>query len=165
MRVCKGRIAPHRIAGLVAAALLLTVSQSDRAIGQPNNQNTTVTVNYVYAAQIGIGSYEVGGLSVRVLELPLSYTFVVDEELEWKLRVKAPVDLGIYSFSGTFNGSNVSADQQSLGVVPGLELQVPVTDRWTLKPFVDSGFAVNLQTSEAAYIYTWHPKRRQHELA
>jgi hypothetical protein len=54
----------------------------------------------------------------------------------------APVQGGIYSFrANDTNGQRIAIDQQSLSVVPGAELQIPVGDRAVLKPFAQFGVA------------------------
>ncbi len=133
------------------------------AHAQSGEDNTEVTVNYVYATQLGIGGYEVGGLDVQVFTLPLSKTFELDRrtdvgdgERPWKLKVKVPVSLGLYEFSGTdTDDSALSANVETLAVIPGVELQIPMTQQWTLKPFVDAGLGHGLSSDgRAAYIYT-----------
>jgi hypothetical protein len=130
---------------------------------QLDEDNTEVTVNYVYAAQLGIGGYEVGGLDVRVFTLPLSKTFDLDRddtpgdsERPWRLKVRAPINLGVYEFSATdTDGSTVSDDLKTLAVIPGVEVQIPMAPRWTLKPFVDAGIGRGLESDgRFAYIYT-----------
>lgn len=117
---------------------------------------STVRLNYVYAANLGFGGYAIGGLTADVFSLPLATTFDVGDD-GWKLRVKAPIQLGIYSFQGSFLGTKLSVNQQSLGVIPGLELQVPVGERVTLKPFVDLGGIHGFGTTGGAansWVYT-----------
>jgi hypothetical protein len=148
----------------IAAVLAVLASILPAAVlAQTDEDNTEVTVNYVYAAQLGIGGYEVGGLKVEVYTLPLSQTFDLDPDdtpgdggRPWRLKVKAPVNLGLYDFSGTdTDGSPVTASVQTLAVIPGLELQIPMSDSWTLKPFVDAGLGRNLASDgHFAYIYT-----------
>lgn len=147
----------------VWCAYLLVMLLPLVANGQSNEDNTEVTVNYVYAAQLGIGGYDVGGLDVQVFTLPLSKTFELDQRTEvrggeraWMLKVSAPVNLGLYEFSGVdSDGTQISADQQTLAIIPGVELQVPVTRTWTLKPFVNAGLGHGLTSgSQAAYIYS-----------
>jgi hypothetical protein len=145
-----------RLAGGVALAL----GAAGGALAQTQTQSpppySTVRVNYVYASNLGFGGYALAGLTASVFSLPLATTFDLDHD-GWKLKVSAPIQLGLYSFRTTFMGTNVSLKQQSLGVVPGLELQVPVGERVTLKPFIDAG-AIHAfgATSEApnSWVYT-----------
>jgi len=150
-------------AGLVAGLAVFAAIIPPTAHAQLDEDNTEVTVNYVYATQLGIGGYEVGGLDVQVFTLPLSQTFDLgpddtlgDGKRPWRLKVSAPINLGIYEFSATdTDGSTVSDDLQTLAVIPGVELQIPMSETWTLKPFVDAGLGRGLESdSRFAYIYT-----------
>jgi hypothetical protein len=147
-------------AGLAVLAAIVPVA----AHAQLDEDNTEVTVNYVYATQLGIGGYEVGGLNVQVFTLPLSHTFDLDRddmllgdgERAWRLQVSAPVNLGVYEFSATdTDGSNVSDELNTLSVIPGAELQIPMNRNWTLKPFVNAGLGRGLKSdAQTAFIYT-----------
>ena len=56
------------------------------------------------------------------------------------MRLLAPVQGGLYTFRATdTNGQRLSLNQQSLSVVPGAELQIPVGERVVLKPFAQAG--------------------------
>lgn len=121
------------------------------------NGDQKVTVNYVYASQLGIGTYDVGGLSVDVYSLPLGFDWnfsrdldleaPVRESRDWALEFNFPISYGRFNFSGS-DGMGNSADitQQTLAVVPGIALRAPITDRWRLQPFVDFGFGAVMNT-------------------
>ena len=49
--------------------------------------------------------------------------------------------LGIYEFHADVGGQHLSLNQQSASAVPGVELQIPVTDRLVVKPFAQFGAA------------------------
>ncbi len=68
------------IVGVVAVLVAVLAVPAMPAHAQLDDDNRDVTVNYVYAAQIGIGGYEVGGLKVQVFTLPLSHTFDLDPD-------------------------------------------------------------------------------------
>lgn len=121
------------------------------------DQNRTVNLNYVYAAELGFGGYSLNGLTARVYELPLSYTFHGVLEDDWAIKVLAPVQLGLYSLDVTdTDGERISFHQQSLAFVPGAELQIPVSGNTVLKPFGQFGVGHAFGTdvgSANAYIY------------
>ncbi len=127
---------------------------------QSSGDNRTVTVNYVYASQLGIGTYDVGGLSVDVYTLPLGldWNFSKDLDLEapiresrdWALEFNFPVSYGFYHLdtSDPVYG-HVDVRQQTIALVPGLALRAPVTDQWRLRPFADFGFGSVVTTQGA----------------
>lgn len=125
-----------------AAALALAVSPP-RARAQspaPSAANRTVGVNYVYAADLGFGGYSLAGLSANVYTLPLSHAFPVGPGGRWTLGLTLPVQLGLYRFRATdTDGTRIKIDQQSLAVVPAVELRVPVGRNVVLKPFASVG--------------------------
>ena len=109
---------------------------------QAANQNRTVTVNYVYAADLGFGGYAIAGLSADVYTLPLTGTLHDVPQDGWALRLLLPMQLGIYDFGATdTDGQRIAINQQSVSVVPGAELQIPVGDHVMLKPFAQFGIA------------------------
>lgn len=123
----------------------------------PAAVNRTVNLNYVYAADLGFGGYSLNGLTADVYTLPLDYTFHGVPREDWALRILAPIQLGLYSLKVTdTDGERISIHQQSLALVPGAELQIPLGDRTLLKPFGQFGvghtFGVD-SGSANAYIF------------
>ncbi len=131
-----------RIISLVFAAIL-SLSALGSGHARAQETNTSVEVNFIYAFELGFGSYDVGGLSVHVYGLPLSYKFkgiFGNERLD--LVVHAPVYYGRFRFRHEFDdGTKLKVDQDVISVIPGVELQYEVLDNWHLKPFVNIGGA------------------------
>ncbi len=120
--------------------------------------NRSLSLNYVYAADLGFGGYSIGGLTTTVYELPLEHTVHDFLDHDWTLRILAPIQLGFYSINVTdTDGQRFSVSQQSLAFVPGIELQVPVGSHTVLKPFGQFGaghmFGADGGGSRDAYIY------------
>lgn len=138
--------------GLGALIALLSVAP---ARPQANDQNRTVTVDYAYAAQIGIGGYDLAGLSVNIFTLPLVTTLDVGPSKAWQLKLKAPINVGVHDFAATdTDGTRISLHQQTLTLIPGLDLQIPVTEQWRLNPLANFGLGWVLQSGASAYIYS-----------
>jgi hypothetical protein len=58
----------------------------------------------------------------------------------WALRILAPIQVGLYSLKVTdTNGERISVSQQSVAVVPGVELEIPLGSRTVFKPFGQFG--------------------------
>jgi len=122
------------------AGTLLLGSMASRAQIPPASLNRTVNLNYVYAAELGFGGYSLNGLTARAFEVPLNYTLHDVLRDGWTLRILAPLQLGLYSLHVTdTNGERISINQQSVAVVPGAELEIPVGSRTILKPFGQLG--------------------------
>jgi hypothetical protein len=106
-----------------------------------SSANRTVNLNYVYAANLGFGGYSLDGLTTNVYTLPLGYGFPVGPDGRWHLRLTLPLQAGLYQFRGTdTDGTRIKLDQQSLAVLPGFELSIPLTSNVTLTPFGDVGY-------------------------
>ena len=120
------------------------------AWGQEGTANREISVNYVYAAQLGIGTYDIGGLSVDVFSLPLSVTRPLPKNIAeilpvgnaeaWQVRYKTVPSFGVFKFEQSDPAfGKIDIEQYTLAVVPGVEIVAPVTESWRLKPFVDLG--------------------------
>jgi hypothetical protein len=123
-----------------ASVLLLSSMASRAQISPAPNPNRTVNLNYVYAAELGFGGYSLSGLTAQVYTLPLDYTLHDVLRNGWALRILAPIQVGLYSLKVTdTNGEHISLNQQSVAVVPGVELEVPLGSRTVFKPFGQFG--------------------------
>ncbi len=124
----------------VAAAIVAGVPAAADA-ASPADQYRTVNVNYVYASTLGFGGYSLAGLDASVYTLPLAHSFLLDANGA-VLRVTLPIQLGLFSFHGTdTDGTRIAIAQQSLAIVPGAELQLPITANTVLAPFAAFGAA------------------------
>ncbi len=118
-----------------APIVIMFCSEISRA-----QETEQVKVNFAYAFQLGFGSYDIGGVKVRVVKLPISHTFDLPQYEKLKLRVNAPLYYGHFEFEGvTPSGLKITADQHIMSFIPGLELQYEVLDNWYLKPFGNVG--------------------------
>ena len=128
-------------------------------------QSGDVRVNFAYAFQLGFGSYDIGGLDVDVVKLPLSYTFGLTKDERIKLKFNSPFYYGRFRFKGVVDeNTTITAEQHVLSYIPGLELQYEILDNWYLKPFGNVGIAwsiadkvrpagINIDDS-TIYVYT-----------
>lgn len=136
-----GRRAVLGYQGLAAIAASLAIGTAHCYAQSETPPHTVVNLNYVYAASLGFGGYSIGGLSAGVYTLPLSNTWSDIPKDGWSLKLLLPIQLGIYHFSADYLSQHFSLDQQSISAVPGVELQIPVTDNAVVKPFVQAGIA------------------------
>ena len=147
---------------LFSFLLFVILFQSESSKAQETEQ---VGVNFAYAFQLGFGSYDIGGVKVRVIKLPISHTFDLPKYEKLKLKVNAPLFYGHFEFEGTTpSGLKITADQHILSFIPGLELQYEILDNWYLKPFGNVGIGwaiadklrpVGIGTSNDSTIYIY----------
>jgi hypothetical protein len=142
---------------LVSAGAIMTGGRALRAAEPAPNPNRTVNLNYVYAAELGFGGYSLSGLTASVYTLPLEYSLHDAPGNAWSLRILAPLQVGIYSLNVTdTDGERISLNEQSVALVPGVEVEIPVGDRTVVKPFgqFGVGHTFGLDTgSPNAYIF------------
>ena len=107
-----------RIAGsshLTAALLLL--------FGAPLPAEEAL-VNYAFATWLGTGAYRVADRSVAILNLPVYYPLRETGEELWGIKLRLPVSLGFQNFD------DFPDDLQTLSFVPGIELEIPLSEHW-----------------------------------
>jgi hypothetical protein len=125
----------------IATAAATTAAASAQTL-PASNANRRVNLNYVYAGDLGFGGYSLSGLTADVYTLPLAETLPDLPYQGWGLKLMLPIQGGIYNFRATdVDGRRIAIDQQSVSIVPGVELQVPIGNRTMLKPFAQFGDA------------------------
>jgi hypothetical protein len=123
--------AGYRLLAILLVPATIALAQAPTA-DDPPNKIGPVTINYIYAAQFGLGGYSLGGLGVTVLTLPLSYTWDVDNPIEeegktWTVKLLAPIKYGHYDFDDRDeNGGRIDETKDTLGWLPGVEVGIPV---------------------------------------
>lgn len=143
-------------------SLVLVAATATPAFGQARAvQDKQDLINWYYAATFGTGVYTAGDRTVAVLQLPISYTLQPAVEDSYGLRLKIPITLGVYdySFDSVFVG-DLPGQLSTISVMPGLEWQVPLTRRWTVKPYFSGGVGQELSGNESALIYDFGVKSR-----
>ena len=120
------------------------------ASAQANGRQLDVQVNLPYAVQFGFGSYDVGGLSVNVFRVPLQHTFALGpDEDAWRLALTAYLGYGHFSFETSVFGPKVTASEDFVFALPQAELQIPIRQWWTVKPYLAAGFGKTFNGSSA----------------
>ncbi|MEO8005164.1 MAG: hypothetical protein ABI771_09680 [Betaproteobacteria bacterium] len=129
-------------------------------------QTGTVTerqslINWYYAAAFGTGTYTAGDRSVTVLQAPFSHALQTLEEDGIGLKFKLSATLGFYdyNFNSVVHG-NVPDRVSTFSMLPGLEWQMLLNKRWTIRPYVDAGYGKELTGGQSAWIYDFGVKSR-----
>lgn len=124
-----------------------------RAVVQQRSERASELFNWYYAAAYGTGVYSIGEETVGVLRLPLSYELRKASSDQWGVRITFPVTAALAEFDlGDFQLGKTTV--AGLSVLPGVELEIPLTPGWTLKPFINSGGGWEFQQNTAALIYS-----------
>jgi hypothetical protein len=117
-------------------------------------------VHWAYAAYFGTGTYELGDSNKVTVLRPTSRWTYRDSELRedgsrtlgWRFRF--PVAVGLHKFDfddldGLIDPDNVG----SVSAIPGIEMDIPVTQRWMLRPSANVGWGTLTDGSESAWSY------------
>lgn len=143
------------LVALTAAAGLPAYGQT-RAV-----QDRQDLINWYYAATFGTGVYTAGDRTVAAIQLPISRVLRPVGEGRYGLQLKIPVTLGVYDYTFDAAFSGEYPDQVStVSVMPGLEWEMPLSRRWTLKPYFSAGLGQELSGRESALIYDFGIKSR-----
>ena len=114
-----------------------------------------ITVNYVYAAQLGFGGYSIGGLDVAVYTLPLAYTFSDLFGPGYDLRIRLPVQYGNYQFQAHPAGApKITVNANTLAGIPGVELFIPLTRQWRLRPYAEWGLLTAFEPDSLTQLWS-----------
>ena len=113
------------------------------------------TINVAYANILGSGIYEIGDRRAYVLNMPFAFVLYEPENRDWTMNLLLPVTVGVLDVRwDDFWGSDLDGDRlQTLGVVPGIEMNIPLADHWSLKPFVQAGYVHDAKEDYDAWVY------------
>lgn len=140
------------LSAILLAVLFLPALAAAQAVQATDEQQL---INWYYAAVFGTGVYRSGDRTVSVLQLPFSHDLRLRNEDQWGLKFVAPVAFGFYDFR--FNqlvDGTVPHSVSTMSVFPGVELDVPVTSNWTVKPYGNVGYAWELSGPQSASLYS-----------
>lgn len=113
------------------------------------------SINVAYANILGTGIYQVGDRNAYVLHIPLEFDLYEPEDADWSLNLLLPATVGVLDadwgdlIGGDLDGSNL----QTLGLTPGIEVNIPLADHWILKPFIEGGYVFDMKEDYDAWFY------------
>jgi hypothetical protein len=116
-------------------------------------------IHWAYASYFGTGSYELSnGQSVYILSAEPGWEIRESELSEsgrqLGFRLKFPVAIGAYHFDPSNLGETLQIDNVSmLSAVPGLEVDIPLNEKWSLRPLAHVGWGTEIHGDASAWIY------------
>jgi hypothetical protein len=157
----------HRFPALAGAFLSLLALLLPAAAAQAQQSRGILVddpqdlINWYYAATFGTGVYTAGDRTVTVLQVPFSRTLRSLDERNYGLRLKVPVTLGFYDYEfDDVLGGDLPGAVATASIMPGLEWEMPLSRRWTIKPYFSAGVGQELNGHESALIYDVGVKSR-----
>ena len=117
-------------------------------------------IHWAYSSYFGSGWYQVNGdRDVFVLRTTARWELreadiAKDGSRTIGIQLKFPITVGLDRFQiddipGTANRDNLA----SLSVTPGVDITIPVSERWALRPFASIGWGSLLNAGESAWTY------------
>ncbi len=116
-------------------------------------------IHWAYSTWFGTGWYRIGddrdAFAVRYAPRRLIREETVKEgDQPWRVEVRVPFTVGFEQFPLDDIGDSLDpANFASLSVTPAVNVTVPLSDKWTLRPFVALGWGTLLNGSGSAW--TW----------
>ncbi len=147
--------------GVAALALSAEARPQDVAPDDPN------LIHWAYAATFGTGKYSIGDNDVFVFRLPLSRTLrqstiSISGERKIGVKILLPITIGVHDFdiAGALQGQ-VPDRVEQWSITPGVELDIPISQRWSLRAEGRVGWGSELNGgAESAWIYAASFKSR-----
>lgn len=137
-------------------AILGVLTLPGRALAQTSEPNT---IHWAYSTYFGTGWYQVGdsrdAFAVRYAPRKLIRKHsLVEGTRVYGIEMRIPITVGLDHFPlddlpGSVNPDNLA----NISVTPAVNVQVPVSDRWTLRPFAALGWGTVLNGDESAWTY------------
>jgi hypothetical protein len=123
-------------------------------------ESTLNSIHWAYSSYFGTGWYRVSGdRDVFVVRMTPRWeyreaAFPENGEREIGIEFRFPITAGLDNFStddipGAIDLDNVA----SLSVTPGVDITIPVTERWWLRPYAAVGWGTTLNDSDSAWTY------------
>ena len=135
---------------LLAGALLCCGS------AQAQSQNSSGT-HWALSAFFGTGWYDVANSeSVFIVRTPfqqsLRQSSWTDGQGSLGIELHYPVTVGLHNVSDLGDISNPD-NFATYAFTPGIELEIPVTEKWYLRPLVHAGWGKETNDGDSAWIY------------
>jgi hypothetical protein len=116
--------------------------------------------HWAYASFFGTGWYNIdGGGEVYAVRVRPGWTWResdIDSDGNRSLGIqfRLPMTLGLHKLDFGEIGEALDLDNASaISFVPGVEIEIPINERWTLKPIAYAGWGTELGHSNYAWIY------------
>ncbi len=127
----------------------ILTSQAQSLPEDPDN-----AVHYSYSALLGTGYYTVGDRRVAVLRAPLSYQVrETGGPNEPGIRIKIPITFGLYNFKPTDIPDLRLDDLVTTTIMPGVELNYQINDRWAVDPAVHIGYGRDITNDDSSLLW------------
>jgi hypothetical protein len=153
-----GKCPASLLAGLAFLSCAVSVEVPAQAAPPRIQQDPARQVHWAMGAFFGTGWYRVdSNRSMFIMRIPPRQTLhdsSIDEsgKRELGLEIHYPLTLGLHKLDDLPDIVDFG-NFATLSFTPGVQLEIPVTKDWYLRPFVHLGWGIETSTSDSAWIY------------
>lgn len=120
----------------------------------PVSQNPEDLYHWAYASAFGTGAYRIGDSDMYAIRFAPKFEVYALPNSEVTVNLNLPVTLGLQTFDiDTILSNPIDETLVTFSFVPGVEFVIPVTNRWTLKPYGNAGLGSEIKGTASAWIY------------
>jgi hypothetical protein len=112
--------------------------------------------NYAYSVFIGTGQYQISDRTIYVIRAPLRFSLKSPDYDSGKFgySLLLPMSVGITNYKDLSELPELSVESlQTMSITPGVEMQIPVSENWLIKPFAQAGLGWDLKSSSNSFIW------------
>lgn len=141
--------------------LLVVAASGDVANAQDIAESGLDLVSLFYLAEYGaVGQKSVDVRSVQIYRIPIGIRVRDEADHRWGLKLTLPVSIGGYELRAATDVGDLVERIETVTIYPGVEFQVPIGDRWFLRPYVEVGVISAFGDRGSEEIYTAGTKWR-----
>jgi len=137
---------------------LLLLTMIDCAAYAQDSQSDLI--HWAFASYFGTGRYSIGDskdvytLSVRPRWEQRETELSADGTRKLGIVFRLPMSVGLHNLQTDAPLENLKFDNVStLSAVPGIEIEIPMSERWSLRPLAYVGWGTELDGSASSWIY------------
>ncbi len=114
-------------------------------------RDNAVLFNWYYGAAFGSGAYRVGEINTFVIRAPLAYRLREATPEQWGVNLIAPVTFGVADIEPD-DRDGIPDTLTALAASVGAEFEIPVSERWRLKPLATRGSGKEFASHKRAMV-------------
>ena len=144
------------IAVLLALMCLLFIVSAE--VPAEDADDPARQVHWAMGAFFGTGWYRVDdNRSVYIFRVPPRQTlresaFSADGQRTLGLEIQYPLSLGLQKLDDVYDFIDFD-NYNTVSFTPGVQVEIPVTEKWYLRPYVNLGWGTEVKSGDSAWIY------------
>ena len=126
-----------------------------------SGQDTGNLFHWAYAPAFGTGFYRVEGVDTFMITFRPKIDLRKPKDDRIGIKLTLPLSFGLQEIDADkITNPDLEDLFTTASLVPGVELDIPIGQRWRVRPFGNIGWGTTLNSSESAWIYFGGAKSR-----